>query len=78
MAPDPQCTAVAAAKQKSGTPIGLSYAAIAAKIGSTEQHVIDICTSAKQPTAAEFEALAKALGITSPLPSNTSHTAQSA
>ncbi|KAG6877941.1 hypothetical protein C0993_001798 [Termitomyces sp. T159_Od127] len=74
MAPDPQCTAVAAAKQKSG----LSYAAIAAKIGLTEQHVIDICTGSKRPTTTEFEALAKALGITSPLPSNNSHTAQSA
>jgi hypothetical protein len=56
MAPDPQCTAVAAAKDKSGlyskivdrvVPTdtllfsGLSYGQIAQRIGKSEQHVID-------------------------------------
>ncbi|KAF8628302.1 hypothetical protein AX17_006005 [Amanita inopinata Kibby_2008] len=71
MAPDPQCAAVAAAKDRSG----LSYSQIASKIGSTEQHVIDICTGTQRPSAAEFQALAVALGITTPLPHNSAHTA---
>jgi hypothetical protein len=55
MAPDPTCSAVARAKDKSGKSsvekraddfdldisIGLSYAQIAGKIGQSEQHVID-------------------------------------
>ena len=55
MAPNPTCSAVARAKEKSGKPsaekrgddfdfdvsIGLSYAQIAGKIGQSEQHVID-------------------------------------
>ncbi|KAF9002577.1 hypothetical protein BDQ17DRAFT_1425893 [Cyathus striatus] len=69
MAPDPQCSAVASAKEKSG----LSYSQIATKIGTSEQHVIDICTGAKKPTQPEFNALAQALGITAPLPHNASH-----
>lgn len=36
-APNPQCSALAAAKQRSG----LSYADIATKINKSEQHVID-------------------------------------
>ncbi|KAF8066649.1 hypothetical protein FPV67DRAFT_1670140 [Lyophyllum atratum] len=71
MAPDPQCTALAAAKDKSG----LSYAAIAQKIGKTEQHVIDICTAKQKPTKDEFDALAKALGITANVPNDSSHVA---
>ncbi|TFK36280.1 hypothetical protein BDQ12DRAFT_687142 [Crucibulum laeve] len=59
MAPNPQCSALAAAKEKSG----LSYAAIAQKIGKSEQHVIDICTGQQAPTTDEFNNLAKALGI---------------
>ncbi|KIY53877.1 hypothetical protein FISHEDRAFT_54865 [Fistulina hepatica ATCC 64428] len=91
-APDPRCTAVAAAMKKSG----LTYAQIATKIGRDEQHVIDdhniliplylrspllgfiassfsfparvamVCTGSCRPTAAEFDALAGALNITSP------------
>ncbi|KAG6828632.1 hypothetical protein H0H92_007224 [Tricholoma furcatifolium] len=83
MAPDPQCSALAAAKARSGTYLhmrpygstdrcilrkGLSYAAIADKIGESEQHVIDICTGSQRPSAAEFNALAKALNITTPWP----------
>ncbi|KAJ7067762.1 hypothetical protein B0H15DRAFT_794071 [Mycena belliarum] len=69
MAPDPQCTALAAAKAKSG----LSYGAIAAKIGKSEQDVVNICTGAQRPTSDEFNALAKALGIHSPPPADSAH-----
>ncbi|KAF9269795.1 hypothetical protein L218DRAFT_953420 [Marasmius fiardii PR-910] len=69
MAPHPQCAAVNAAKEKTG----LSYAAIAQKIGGTEQRVIDICTGNQKPTQAEFDALARALNITAPLPHDTAH-----
>ncbi|KAF5374166.1 hypothetical protein D9615_008903 [Tricholomella constricta] len=71
MAPDPQCTALAAAKEKSG----LSYADIASKIGQSEQHVIDICTGKVKPTAAEFDALAKALNISGGVPKDSAHVA---
>ncbi|PPQ80939.1 hypothetical protein CVT24_012871 [Panaeolus cyanescens] len=72
MAPsDPRCTAVAAAKAKSG----LSYAQIASKIGKTEQEVTDICTGASRPNDADFKALADALGITGPLPTDANHKA---
>ncbi|TFK67206.1 hypothetical protein BDN72DRAFT_843377 [Pluteus cervinus] len=64
MAADPQCSAVAAAKARSG----LSYAQIAEKVGTTEQHVVDICTGTTKPTAQEYSALAKALNITEELP----------
>ncbi|KAF9456310.1 hypothetical protein BDZ94DRAFT_1315270 [Collybia nuda] len=70
MAPqDPLCSAVASAKEKSG----LSYAQIAQRIGNSEQHVIDVCTGKTRPTTAEFDALAKALGITSGVPATTAH-----
>ncbi|KAJ7253365.1 hypothetical protein B0H12DRAFT_1116867 [Mycena haematopus] len=70
MAPNPQCAALAAAKQKKG----MSYAAIATEIGTSEQHVIDICTGTQKPTTAEFNALAKALGISSSqAPANSAH-----
>jgi len=59
MAPNPQCTALAAAKDRSK----MSYGDIAAKIGQTEQHVVDICTGVQKPTNQEFDALARALGI---------------
>ncbi|KAH6909894.1 hypothetical protein BKA70DRAFT_1561531 [Coprinopsis sp. MPI-PUGE-AT-0042] len=62
MAPDPQCSALAAAKNKSG----LSYADIASKIGSTEARVTEICTSSQKPSTEEFEALARALNLTIP------------
>ncbi|GLB40940.1 putative helix-turn-helix XRE-family like proteins [Lyophyllum shimeji] len=71
MAPDPQCTALAAAKEKSG----LSYADIAQKINKSEQHVIDICTGKQKPNKDEFDALAKALNITAPVPRDNSHIA---
>ncbi|KAJ6546854.1 hypothetical protein B0H19DRAFT_1379253 [Mycena capillaripes] len=70
MAPSPQCTALAAAKAKSG----LSYGDIAGKIGTTEQHVIDVCTGTSKPTEAEFTALARALGIQEQAPAISAHT----
>ncbi|KAJ7184454.1 hypothetical protein C8R46DRAFT_1208650 [Mycena filopes] len=70
MAPNPQCSALAAAKDRSG----MSYGDIAAKIGKTEQHVIDICTGTQRPTTDEFNALAKALGIQSQAPAISAHT----
>ncbi|TBU45437.1 hypothetical protein BD309DRAFT_956168 [Dichomitus squalens] len=69
MAPNPQCAALAAAKERKG----LSYAQIAAQIGKSEQHVIDVCTGATQPTQAEFDALARVLGITSAPPHDSAH-----
>ncbi|KAF9025230.1 hypothetical protein BDZ89DRAFT_86778 [Hymenopellis radicata] len=75
MAPNPQCAALAAAKDKTGKssraastradslPTGLSYAAIAEKIGDSEQRVVEICTGKARPTEAEFNKLAQALGI---------------
>ncbi|KAJ7651868.1 hypothetical protein B0H17DRAFT_1215124 [Mycena rosella] len=64
MAPDPQCTALAAAKNKSG----MSYGDIASRIGKSEQEVINICTGAQKPTTDEFNALAKALNIQNAAP----------
>ncbi|KAJ4474298.1 hypothetical protein J3R30DRAFT_3707091 [Lentinula aciculospora] len=64
MAPDPQCAALNAAK----TRTGMSYSQIAAKINKPEQHVIDVCTGTVKPTAAEFNALARVLGITDAAP----------
>jgi len=69
MDPNPQCSALAAAKVKSG----MSYADIAARIGKNEQHVIDICTGAQKPTTDEFNALARVLGIQSSPPANSAH-----
>ncbi|KAH9950755.1 hypothetical protein B0H21DRAFT_721511 [Amylocystis lapponica] len=69
MAPSPQCKALAAAKDKKG----LSYAAIASQLGSSEQHVIDICTGASTPTTTEFNRLAQVLDITSPPPTDSAH-----
>ncbi|KAJ6500697.1 hypothetical protein C8R45DRAFT_978663 [Mycena sanguinolenta] len=70
MAPNPQCAALAAAKQKKG----LSYAEIATEIGASEQHVINICTGAQTPTTTEFNALAKTLGVsTSSAPHDAAH-----
>ncbi|KAF7323325.1 Transcription factor [Mycena chlorophos] len=59
MPPNPQCSALAAAKDRSG----MSYGAIAGKVGLSEQKVIDICTGAQQATTSEFNAIANALGI---------------
>ncbi|KAL5505084.1 hypothetical protein ACEPAF_6030 [Sanghuangporus sanghuang] len=59
MAPNPTCSALAAAKDKKG----LSYAQIASALGEPEQHVIDVCTGKKRPTDAEFDALALVLDI---------------
>ncbi|KAJ7885401.1 hypothetical protein B0H13DRAFT_2343273 [Mycena leptocephala] len=70
MAPNPQCTALAAAKTKAN----MSYLDIASKIGTSEQHVIDICTGAQKPTPNEFNALAQVLGIQSQAPAIAAHT----
>ncbi|KAI0777668.1 hypothetical protein BD413DRAFT_186323 [Trametes elegans] len=70
MAPNPQCAALAAAKDKKG----LSYAQIAQQIGKSEQHVIDICTGQSVPTTDEFNALARVLGITEQPPHDAAHT----
>ncbi|KAK0475827.1 hypothetical protein IW261DRAFT_1567615 [Armillaria novae-zelandiae] len=61
MAPNPQCAALAAAKEKKG----VSYATIASQIGDSEQRVIDICTGKVKPTSTEFNAIAQVLGISS-------------
>ncbi|KDQ53915.1 hypothetical protein JAAARDRAFT_38886 [Jaapia argillacea MUCL 33604] len=59
MAPDPRCTALAAAQKRKG----LSYSAIATQMGTTEQHVIDICTGASTPSQDEFNSLARILDV---------------
>ncbi|KAF4566383.1 hypothetical protein EYR36_011809 [Pleurotus pulmonarius] len=64
MAPNPQCAALAAAKARKG----LSYGEIASQLNKPEQHVIDVCTGKVPPTSAEFDALARVLGITGPTP----------
>ncbi|RDX54485.1 hypothetical protein K466DRAFT_646226 [Polyporus arcularius HHB13444] len=69
MAPNPQCAALAAAKEKKG----LSYSQIAEKIGKPESHVVDICTGKSTPTTEEFNALARVLDITSPPPHDAAH-----
>ncbi|KIP09348.1 hypothetical protein PHLGIDRAFT_126367 [Phlebiopsis gigantea 11061_1 CR5-6] len=69
MAPNPQCAALAAAKERKG----LSYAAIAEKIGQSEERVVQICTGADHPTPAEFNALASALDIKQSAPHDAAH-----
>ncbi|KAI0764980.1 hypothetical protein C8Q74DRAFT_1370861 [Fomes fomentarius] len=69
MAPNPQCAALAAAKEKKG----LSYGQIAQQLGKPEAHVIDICTGKSTPTNDEFSALARVLDITSAPPRDASH-----
>ncbi|KAJ3521884.1 hypothetical protein NM688_g8957 [Phlebia brevispora] len=69
MAPSPQCAALDAAMKKQG----VTYAQVATKIGKSEQHVVDICTGAVTPTAAEFNALAAALDIKDPPPADRAH-----
>jgi len=69
MAPNPQCVALANAKEKKG----LSYSQIASQIGQSEQHVIDVCTGKVTPTKDEFNALARVLDITDSAPRDSSH-----
>ncbi|EIN05563.1 hypothetical protein PUNSTDRAFT_54936 [Punctularia strigosozonata HHB-11173 SS5] len=69
MAPDPRCTALAAAKDKKG----ISYTQIAEKMGTSEQHVIDICTGTQKATDAEFSSLAHILDVKSAPPHDSAH-----
>ncbi|KAI0343766.1 hypothetical protein BDW22DRAFT_1428308 [Trametopsis cervina] len=69
MAPNPQCAALAAAKERKG----MSYTDIATKIGQSEQHVIDLCTGNSTPTTAEFNALASVLDIKETPPHDAAH-----
>ncbi|KAL4263375.1 MBF1 family protein [Pleurotus pulmonarius] len=69
MAPNPQCAALAAAKEKTG----LSYGQIASQLNKPEQHVIDVCTGKVPPTSAEFDALARVLDIKAPAPHDAAH-----
>jgi len=69
MAPNPQCAALAAAKERTG----LSYSQIAGKIQSTEQRIIDICTGTVVPTQAEFQAITEVLGIQDAAPNDGAH-----
>ncbi|KAI0916258.1 hypothetical protein AcW1_009916 [Taiwanofungus camphoratus] len=69
MAPSPQCSALAAAKDKKG----LSYGQIATQLNVSEQRVIDICTGAAVPTTSEFNSLASVLGIKAPVPQDSAH-----
>ncbi|TFY64539.1 hypothetical protein EVG20_g5916 [Dentipellis fragilis] len=69
MAPSPQCTALAAAISRKG----VSYGQLAGQLGTTEQHVIDIVTGKTTATTAEFNSLARALGITDVPPHDGAH-----
>ncbi|KZT08046.1 uncharacterized protein LAESUDRAFT_677285 [Laetiporus sulphureus 93-53] len=69
MAPNPQCTALAAAKDKKG----ISYSEIASKLHLSEQRIIDICTGAAVPTTGEFDSLAQVLDIKSTPPHDSAH-----
>ncbi|KAH8110199.1 hypothetical protein DFH11DRAFT_1514709 [Phellopilus nigrolimitatus] len=60
MAPNPTCSALAAAKDRKG----LSYAQIATAVGTDEQTVINACTGQVHPIDAKlFDALARVLDI---------------
>ncbi|EIM83730.1 uncharacterized protein STEHIDRAFT_132886 [Stereum hirsutum FP-91666 SS1] len=69
MAPSPQCSALAAAKERKG----LSYGQIASQLGTSEQHVVDICTGSKAATSDEFNALAQVLDIKAAPPHDSAH-----
>ncbi|KIK57332.1 hypothetical protein GYMLUDRAFT_246982 [Collybiopsis luxurians FD-317 M1] len=69
MAPDPKCSAVNAALQRSG----MTYGQLASRVGVSEQRVITICTGADRPTDSEFNALASALGMAN-VPHSGAHT----
>ncbi|KAH8103363.1 hypothetical protein BXZ70DRAFT_1005788 [Cristinia sonorae] len=69
MAPNPQCAALAAAKDKKG----LSYGQIASALGKSEEHVVSICTGKVTPTADEFNALASVLDIKQAPPHDSAH-----
>jgi len=69
MASNPQCVALAAAKEKKGA----TYKQIASGIGSTEQRVIDVCTGKATPTKDEFSKLAVYLDIKDAAPSDSAH-----
>ncbi|ETW75203.1 hypothetical protein HETIRDRAFT_412431 [Heterobasidion irregulare TC 32-1] len=69
MAPNPQCAALAAAKERKG----YSYGQIAQQLGLPEQHIVALCTGTATPTANEFNALARVLDITSPPPHDAAH-----
>jgi len=69
MAPNPQCVALANAKEKKGW----SYAQIAKQIGKSEQHVIDVCTGKATPTKQEFDDLAAVLDIKDVAPHDSAH-----
>ncbi|KAF9793287.1 hypothetical protein BJ322DRAFT_1103699 [Thelephora terrestris] len=69
MPPNPQCAALAAAKNKSG----LSYTQIAQKVGCPEQRIIDICAGNVVATQAEFQAITVALGIQDRAPNVDAH-----
>ncbi|KIJ16216.1 hypothetical protein PAXINDRAFT_168745 [Paxillus involutus ATCC 200175] len=68
MPPSHQCAAVSGAMQRKG----LSYAQLASQIGLTEHRVQQICNGAVHPSQAEFNSLARVLGLTS-APSDSAH-----
>ncbi|KJA21830.1 hypothetical protein HYPSUDRAFT_41709 [Hypholoma sublateritium FD-334 SS-4] len=64
MSAHPQCAALIAAKEKKG----LSWAQVASALGQSEAHVLAVVNGTSRPTEAEFNAIAKVLGITSSVP----------
>jgi len=70
MASNPQCAALAAAKDRTGK----SYDQIAQEVKTSKQRIIDICTGAAVPTEAEFRAITVALGIQDKAPHDKAHT----
>jgi len=59
MVNDPRCSALASAMANKG----VSYETLATKLGTSKQHVVDICEGSSRPTDAEFKQLSAALGI---------------
>ncbi|KZP34078.1 hypothetical protein FIBSPDRAFT_847221 [Athelia psychrophila] len=66
-----QCSALNAAMTKTKQ----SYSDIAAKTGMSEPHIIAICTGTQDAKPDEYNALAVALDIKSPIPHNKDHKA---
>ncbi|KAI0049378.1 hypothetical protein FA95DRAFT_1557037 [Auriscalpium vulgare] len=69
MAPSPQCSALNAAISRKG----ISYKDLATQMGTSEQHIIDVCTGSVTATSGEFNNLAKVLGISDVPPHSPSH-----
>ncbi|KAI0057166.1 hypothetical protein BV25DRAFT_1453674 [Artomyces pyxidatus] len=69
MPPSPQCTALNAAISRKG----VTYGQLAQQMGTSEQHIIDVCTGHVTATTSEFKTLASVLGISDVPPHDPAH-----